>query len=318
MKIGPRLGLYSAGYQLSRRFSYPRLLPVNLTVSVTYQCNSRCKTCNVWKIKSKDELKVEEYQKIFDSLKTVPVWFTMSGGEPFLRKDLPEICGVADSCKPAVINIPTNGLLPKRIEESVREILDITNSKLVLNLSLDGIGKTHDEIRGVPGNFDKAMETFDRLEAIRIEDQRLILGIHSVISKLSLGGIDDLLDLVDEIKPDSYIVEVAEERNELETVGFGLTPTPKEYSEAIETIKSFGNAKGFGKRIQRLRHTYYDIVKEVLIQKRQIIPCYAGWASGQIDPHGNVWACCIRAASMGSLRENDYNFRKVWYSKEAE
>jgi len=43
----------------------------------------------------------------------------------------------------------------------------------------------------------------------------------------------------------------------------------------------------------------------------------AGVASAQIAPNGDVWTCCIRAQSMGNLREHDYDFGSVWRTREA-
>jgi hypothetical protein len=53
-------------------------------------------------------------------------------------------------------------------------------------------------------------------------------------------------------------------------------------------------------------------VKRTLVEKRQIIPCMAGIASAQIAPNGDVWACCIRAESVGNLREHNYDFAAAW------
>jgi hypothetical protein len=49
-----------------------------------------------------------------------------------------------------------------------------------------------------------------------------------------------------------------------------------------------------------------------------VIPCYAGIASVQISPDGEVWSCCIKAKSMGNLRENGYNFKKIFYNAKFE
>jgi hypothetical protein len=59
------------------------------------------------------------------------------------------------------------------------------------------------------------------------------------------------------------------------------------------------------------------MVQRWLRERRQIIPCYAGWASAQIAPDGDVWFCCVRAEPIGNLRETDYDFRKVWWSERA-
>jgi hypothetical protein len=58
------------------------------------------------------------------------------------------------------------------------------------------------------------------------------------------------------------------------------------------------------------------MVKKILRDRSQQIPCYSGIASTQISPGGDVWTCCIKAKSYGNLRKNDYNFRKIWFTPE--
>ena len=53
-------------------------------------------------------------------------------------------------------------------------------------------------------------------------------------------------------------------------------------------------------------------MKRTLREHRQVIPCMAGVASAQIAPNGDVWTCCVRAQSMGNLRDHDYDFGSVW------
>ena len=67
-----------AGYRAAHATGYPRQLPVNLTVSVTYSCPSRCLTCDIWQ-KKVDDLSVDEYGRVFPTLQKVPVWVTLSG-----------------------------------------------------------------------------------------------------------------------------------------------------------------------------------------------------------------------------------------------
>src|SRR6185436_19645102 len=75
------------GYRLMHAFGFPRMKPVNLTISTTFRCNSRCLTCNVYE-RPVVELNAEEWDKVFRSLGRSAMWFTFSGGEPFLRRDL--------------------------------------------------------------------------------------------------------------------------------------------------------------------------------------------------------------------------------------
>jgi MoaA/NifB/PqqE/SkfB family radical SAM enzyme len=293
------------------------VMPMNLTISVSYRCNSRCKTCNVWQ-RPNDDFTIEEYEKTFESIGRAPYWFTFSGGEPTLRKDLPEMVGAAyRHCRPGIINIPTNGIQDKIIPGRVEQVLKAApGSDVIINLSLDGVGEKHDIVRGVKGNFERSMRTYAGLKALKSRYKNFTLGVHTVISNFNIDEFDNIHKFVrEELKPDQFISEIAEERVELDTVGMGITPPLEKYQPVIERLQNdirAENAQGVARITQSFRDRYYDIVKRTLVEKRQIIPCMAGIASAQIAPNGDVWACCIRAESVGNLREHNYDFAATW------
>jgi len=300
----------------------PMALPVNITVSVSYRCNSRCKTCNVWLLPN-DDFTLDEWDRSFQSLGRAPYWFTFSGGEPTLRKDLPDMVASAyRHCRPGIINIPTNGIQDKIIPGRVEQILAACpESEVIINLSLDGVGENHDRVRGVRGNFERAMRTYAGLKALKSRYANFTLGVHSVLSNFTIDWFPELCEFVQtEMQPDQYITEIAEERVELDTVGLGITPSVEKYSVAIDTLVASlkdQEIKGISRVTQAFRKQYYEIVKRTLREHRQIIPCAAGVASAQIAPNGDVWTCCIRAESMGNLREHNYDFSKVWNTARA-
>ncbi|HKV57334.1 MAG TPA: radical SAM protein, partial [Ktedonobacteraceae bacterium] len=323
LEVLPKIAKMQASYALGK----PLALPMNLTISVSYRCNSRCKTCNVWQ-RPNDDFTIEEYEKTFESVGHAAYWFTFSGGEPTLRKDLPEMVGAAyRHCRPGVINIPTNGIQDKIIPERVERVLQAApGSEVIINLSLDGVGVKHDIVRGVKGNFERAMRTYAGLKALKGRYKNFTLGVHTVISNFNVDEFENIYAFVrDELKPDSFISEIAEERVELDTVGMGITPPIQKYQPVIERLQEgihkaeFGDVTRITPRItQAFRDRYYNIVKRTLVEKRQIIPCLAGVASAQIAPNGDVWTCCIRAESVGNLRQHNYDFKSVWTTSKAD
>ena len=298
-------------------------LPVNITVSVSYRCNSRCKTCNVWLLPN-DDLELPEWDRVFESLGEAPYWFTFSGGEPTLRKDLPEMVASAyRHCRPEIINIPTNGIQDKIIPGRIERVLQAApKSQVIINLSLDGIGLRHDEVRGVRDNWTHSMNTYAALKELKTRYSHLTVGIHTVISNFNVDTFPELAQYVERhLKPDSFITEIAEERVELDTVGLGITPTAEKYSVAIDALlETMRDQKltGVAEVTQAFRRQYYEIVKRTLREQRQVIPCMAGVASAQIAPNGDVWTCCVRAESMGNLRDHDYDFGSVWRTGKAD
>ena len=317
-KVIPRIPALKATYRTGRVLS----LPVNITVSGSYRCNSRCKTCNVWLLPN-DDMTLEEWDRTFESLGRAPYWFTFSGGEPTLRKDLPDMVGSAyRHCQPGIINIPTNGIQQKVIPGSVERVLQVApKSEVIINLSLDGVGLKHDEVRGVRNNWDRAMVTYAALKELQKDYGHLTLGIHTVISNYNVDSFPDLCEYVQrELKPDSYITEIAEERVELDTVGLGITPTAEKYTVAIDALLERMREErltGVAEVAQAFRRRYYELVTRTLREQRQVIPCMAGVASAQIAPNGDVWTCCVRAESMGNLRDHGYEFGSVWRTGKA-
>lgn len=308
-------------HSASRRWGWPRLLPISLTLSLTYRCNSRCATCNVWRRES-EELTVDEWARVLHSLGRAPYWITVSGGEPLIREGAAEIIRLAcEHCRPSIINIPTNGLLPQRIARAVGDVTAACpKAGIVVNLSLDGWGEDHDRIRGVPGNFERAMETYRRLRELKAPN--LTLGVHTVVSRFNVEVVPDLYTRVqEELAPDSYITEIAEERVELGTLGTDITPPADAYGRTIEQVMALQSrhpSYGLGRVTRAFRRRYYRLVQQWLRERRQIIPCYAGWASAQISPDGDVWFCCVQAEPVGNLREAGYDFGRIWWGKRAQ
>lgn len=310
-------------YILFRSIGRPKQLPMSLTVSVTSACNSRCKTCRIYETRH-DQMTVAQYGRLFRSLGRTPVWVTMSGGEPFLREELPEICASLYShCRPAVINIPTNGILYQKIAPAVHTIAtSCSGARVVVNLSLDAVGDMHDEIRGVPGNFEKALKTYHSLKEIQERGlSNLSLGIHTVISQFNVAAIPKIVPEILSLHPDSYVTEIAENRVELKTMDLEITPEPTAYRTAIDFITERTRTYAFrklGRVIRSFRLEYYQHVKALLFGESARWPCYAGFASAQIMPDGQVWACCIRGHSLGHLAQTGYDFPQIWYSRQAD
>jgi MoaA/NifB/PqqE/SkfB family radical SAM enzyme len=307
-------------FLLNRRFGWPKMMPVNITLSPTPRCNSRCITCNIW-MKRENELSVAEWDLIFQSLGHAPFWFTVSGGEPFMFKDIVPLCqSLYKHCRPGIINIPTNSLMADIIPGKVEEICRSSpKAQIIINLSLDGVGANHDTIRGIPGNFKKFEENYRALR--RLQCRNLTIGVHSVISRFNVEHAAELFDYAFSIEPDSYITEIAEQRVELDTVDLNITPPPDKYADAIDQLVERINIRqfrGISKITEAFRLEYYKLVKRILTQQTQVIPCFAGWASAQIYGSGEVWPCCIRADNLANLRDVNYDFKRIWFSPEAD
>jgi MoaA/NifB/PqqE/SkfB family radical SAM enzyme len=211
----------------------------------------------IWKIyleghhQPEEELKIDKIELIFHSLGHV-YFFNLTGGEPFLRDDLPEIVELGlKYLKPRIIHLPTNGIAAKRVIQLTKEILArINNSGLkpqvTVKPSIDGIGEMHDHIRGVPGNWKQLLATIDGLHELESEYPNFHLELGTVISNYHKNHLDQIEEFVHSLGVQSYRNEIAQQREELLNVGEPITPTGEEYAELM---------KGFSEKI---RSTMYE------------------------------------------------------------
>ncbi|HVU05833.1 MAG TPA: radical SAM protein [Polyangiaceae bacterium] len=307
-------------FRLGRALGRPLGLPAALTVNVLYACNSRCKTCSIYEHHA-DVLTTDEYDRIFRSIGRSPSWVTFTGGEPFLRPDLPDIVlSFHDRCRPAVINMPTNGSFPNRVKEGVERIARAVGStSVIVNLSIDEVGKAHDSLRGLRGNWELAMETASVLAALRKKHENLVFGVNTVISRFNEDRISDIAERVDALNPDSHVAEVAGRRVELGTERADIMPTREGLLRALSMLRARSRRTGrlIEALVASLRAEYYGVLEEHTKAPREVLPCYAGITSAHLMPEGKVWACCVLGEELGELRSVDYDFPSLWYGAQA-
>lgn len=310
-------------------------LPINLTFSVTNICQSRCKTCNIWEIyknepeKRSEELTLDEIEKIFHSIGHIYI-FNVSGGEPFLRPDFVEIVELAcRHLKPGIIHIPTNAIAEKKIITQTERIIhflckNFPSTRLTIKPSLDHIDERHDDIRGVPGNFDKVMSLFESLKLLKPEYPNLHVELGTVISRWNVNDIEEIAKFITELDPESYRNEIAEQRSEMLNIQNDITPNANEYKKAIEFFvaqirTNMKNRVLFHRITNAFRLEYYNLAIRILNESKQVIPCYAGISNAHMTPYGDIWACCTLGYDkpMGNLRDYDYDFMKLWGSRQA-
>ncbi|MBT4351877.1 radical SAM protein, partial [archaeon] len=252
-------------------------------------------------------------------------FFNISGGEPFLRPDIDKIIELAIKyLRPAIIHTPTNALTPALIEKKVRKIMEIIEKEspqthFTIKPSYDAVGKKHDVIRGVEGNWEKLMDTITRLKEVRKDHPNLYVGIGTVISNFSIVHLKETVEFSKTLGVDSYISEVAEQRAEMTNVTDPITPSWKKYEEAIEFFKNESRQQMKSKPLLSrvtlsMRLVYYDLCIQILKQKTQVIPCYGGISNAHMNAYGDMWPCAILAYSknMGNVRDFDYDFKKIW------
>lgn len=319
--------MYSPFRHVGSIFSKSR--PIHLTFFVTRRCNARCPFC--FHLRSDDEqttscqeLTIDEIRKISLSFGDL-LWLAFSGGEIYLRDDLPEIIRVFyRNNKPAIMLLPTNGLLPDRIREMTEQILkDCPKSTVAVKLSLDGLNETHDRLRNTAGCFSKTIETYLRLKDLLDAYPNFELGINTVFCADNQDEMDLIIDFVNSMGSiKTHTISLI--RGNLSDKGLKNIDLHK-YHHAIgrleENLKKKESAKKYRFRGAGIKAAQ-DILQRRLIAMtsdahKRLIPCYAGALNVVLEETGEVFPCEILRRGLGNVRDHGYDIQKLLRSDRA-
>lgn len=311
-------------------FFKDRVSPIYLVFFVTNICNARCKHCllgnTVPVTKAKNELSIDEIEKIARSMDDL-MFLLPTGGQPFLRKDLAEIVKIFyKETNVRNVGIPTNGTDTERTVEFVKDVLSsCPEIDLGIDVSIDGIGDDHDNIRGVKGLFEKAITTYKELRKLEKIYPNFNVNIETTVSSYNDSKLMELYDyFTRELGVNTIFT--------LLTRGAPKEPSSKyfniaryeEYAKKMEEgIKSriltgYYNFP-FCDVINAKRIVRHRLIANTVRENRYQIPCMAGRLGGAIFANGDVLPCeLLTDKVLGNLRDFDYNFKKIWFSEKAD
>lgn len=301
-------------YELYKFFTRNNKMPSYVIFHVTSLCNSKCITCFNWKnLNKKDELTLKEIGKFSEKMSDIG-YLTIGGGEPFLRKDLSDICRIFyTNNKVRAFSIPTNALTPDQCRKTAEEILKKCPDAVVrVSLSIDGIGELHDKIRGIEGNFEKVKETYHLLNELRktYSNMRILAGT-TFCSHNQDKVIEIFRYIKENFKVDQYNINYIR--------GDARNPIVKDvdiekYEELIDYIEVNMDSKD-----NTLIEKLFDLlpvltrrkVLKTLTSDERIYECHAGRRMIVIDSFGNVFPCEMLSEKLGNLRDYDYDLTKI-------
>ncbi len=182
-------------YYLGELFNIRRK-PRTLQFPITSRCNSRCVTCNIWKHQERMDVNPEELRKLFSSsffteVKDVGI----NGGEPTLHPNFIDVVkAVLTLPKLQNIALISNCINSDKLLYLLHEIYPACKEKgvfLHLQLSVDGIGDIHNEVRGVKISFERTMKTLNELYHHRVK----YLDAFDIGCTISRQNVDYLVQL---------------------------------------------------------------------------------------------------------------------------
>ena len=298
--------------------------PIQFTFFLTRRCNARCPFCfyiskQDQTAASANELSLAEIEKIAPQLGKL-LWLAFSGGEIFLRSDLVEITRLFYRInQPAIILLPTNGLLQETIYHAVETILqDCPESSIVVKLSLDGPEAVHDELRGVPGAYRKTLGTCEALADLVDRYGNFELGINTVFCQANQDHIDEVIDLVQTfpwVKTHTVSLIRGEVfRDDLKQVDMEkykkiISRLESDLKKRVAATYSFRGAKLKAAQDILQRRLIYAAAGETV----RTTPCYAGKLNLVLTESGDLYPCEDFSPQMkfGNIRESEYDLQRI-------
>jgi MoaA/NifB/PqqE/SkfB family radical SAM enzyme len=268
---------------------------------------------------------MEEIRQISSSMPEFP-WLLLSGGEPFLRDDLPEIISTFHRVNGVRhVTLPTNALMPERIHSMTQAICSSAEeATLNLVLSIDGIGESHDRMRGCPGNFDKLMKTWELVAPLRKSAPTLSVKFHTVLSNLNYRDFDEIRAFVEDLKPDLHTFDFLRGDTPDDSMALPPEETLAELSRKIKAVlRHYGGYDRLRKHHSLLKtvyeavvEDYYDEFLKIRREERQTVPCVASRITLVLGASGEA-SLCEMLKPFASFRECNYDFASLWNSESA-
>lgn len=282
------------------------LKPKNVTFNITNCCNSRCITCNTWRRKSINELSTEEAKYVLHQVRKIGVTgVTFAGGEPLLRKDLPEIIKTASQLNFKRISLVSNGFL---LDSQLAKVL-IDNGLTDFNLSMDGTGKTHDKIRGIKGASEKVMTSIALLTKLRDSGHNCQISILCTFMDLNLREIINIVSISIKLKIKLFFNLLDNSPYFFSGVDFSdlLIKNTQQLDLIIESLHKIKKKQYW---LLPQLHTSLEFAKQHYRQQtstsnRNKKTCYLGFISVYIGPHGEVYSGCWTLPPVGNLTEKN-------------
>jgi MoaA/NifB/PqqE/SkfB family radical SAM enzyme len=256
--------------------------------------------CDVWHYPTKpsEEMDIEVIEKLPD------MFFTnITGGEPFIRQDLPEIIGLLLNKSKRIV-ISTNGYFTERIISLFNKYPD-----LGIRISIEGLQKTNDEIRGIPDGFDRGLRTLLKLRSMGIKD----IGFGMTVQD---SNCMDLLPLYQLSEALGYEFATATLHNshyfhKWDNVIHDREKVCAEFEKLIKELLRSNKIKNWFRAY--FNHGLINFIRG----NQRPLPCEMGSNGFFVDPWGDVLVCngMDEKQPIGNLKELSWD--KIWNSERA-
>lgn len=291
--------------------------PYKLNFAVTYWCQSRCLTCNIWQMKPKGELSIDEIRE-FARKNAYFKWIELTGGEVFMRSDIVEIArAFSENSKHLyILTMPTNSLSNHDLMfRELEEILELGIPRVAITVSLDGYRELHDKIRGVPGNYDKAIDTFKRLIELKKEHPNLYFVFGYTMSRFNQGKFDEVFNAVKRDIPSIRYNDFHINLGQISDNYYGnsdLDIKPDDSEVISELNRIIDNREKEHGAIPMIESAFLKNLVKYARTGKAPMKSKSLEASLFLDSYGNVYPSIMWNRRIGNIREAGYSLDPLW------
>lgn len=302
-----------------------------LIIYLINKCNLKCKHCFYYKDLEEaplQQISLEQLDKIIGQVK--PWGVTVTGGEPFLRDDIFEVCKILDKHGVRRIGLLSNGLLTDKIVPVVEKILQNVKAVVNFNMSIDGLEELHDDIRGVKGSFNAVVETTRRLRPFLNKYKNFQMCLRAVVMKSNYKELEQIYEFVDNKLKIPLFLELVRGGASAGVCGNFSNEFyhPKDTSLFLDKndIKELRKifARIFSKRgknplefvRQASQYNMFAYLLDTLENEKALVRCTAGTETGVVYPNGDVGICEFMNPA-GNLYDTGFDFNKIWFGEKA-
>ena len=281
--------------------------PIQFIQYVTARCNLRCDHCFYKETLDKKDAGEISKDLLVSTAKNISplLWYSIAGGEPFIRKDLGKIISeIQQKSRPKILSLPTNGWYTKKTYQTVLEVMQKTNrGKFLVFFSIDGRNDAHDEIRG-DNSYEKLKQTYKALSKLKKIYPRLYLGIIITVQNKNYHLFPGLIDeIYKEFNPTSISINLLRYHyRDAEKLDPKIISG---YEKAIEGYEKLRNKNGYGffwnAIIKAKEKTQKDLILKVAIKDEFVTPCSAGNLGYVGMEDGSIKACEILPNIVGNI-----------------